>query len=305
MGVCAVACGPGGALKGQDRCVPVNGAGHLCYRAVGLETSTRETLTRWKAAMFWCLGMFSSASTWTSNVVHRIAESLAPVRPPVPVFLNFSDPLPDGDEMGGTLIVKTHGTAVARELGARAAGIVVTIRDPRDAIVSLMRHNKVPFEIALRMTEVSARTCAPFMRHERAVVFRFEDRFFDDPRTVDRIAALFPGVLPAGEGRRIFDAFRRDAVEAFIAGLEALPTTLSHVRGATGQQDTYDTVTGWHRHHAGRTGEVGRWRRDLSGGQLRIIERRLRIWMERVGYDSVTSRGAGYALSIARYGVVD
>jgi hypothetical protein len=84
------------------------------------------------------------------------------------------------------------------------------------------------------------------MTHRRSAVFRFEDRFFDDPRTVERLAALFQGVLPKSESVRIFDALHRDAVDAFIANLEGLPTTLSHFQTVTRYRDTYDTVTGWH-----------------------------------------------------------
>jgi hypothetical protein len=254
--------------------------------------------------MFWCLGMFSSASTWTFNLVREIAASLVPDRPPVAIFLDVADPFPRLDE-ARPLIVKTHGTVIAHELGRRAEAIVVTIRDPRDAIVSLMRHNGVPFEIALRMTEVSALTCTPFMAHRRSVLLRFEDRFFDDPRTVDRVASLLPGVLRAGESTRIFDALRRDVVDAFIADLDGLPTAVSQFHDLTGQRDTYDAVSGWHKHHAGRTGEVGGWRRHLSDVQVRTIERRMRPWMERVGYDSIGSREAPYGLSIGRYGVVE
>jgi hypothetical protein len=250
--------------------------------------------------MFWCLGMFSSASTWTFNVVRQVAGSVLPEGPPPAVFLDFDDELPPGDR----LIVKTHGTKIARELGRRAAGIVITLRDPRDAVVSLMQSNKLPFEIALRMTEVSAWTCAPFIKHERAVVFRFEDRFFEDPATVGRIAALFPVVLPDGEAARIFAALRRDAVDAFIADMDGQPTTRTAFNPVTGQHDVVNVATGWHRHHAGRTGEVGRWRRDLTAVQLQAIEQRMRPWMERVGYDSPASRGAPYRLSIGCYGVV-
>jgi hypothetical protein len=73
----------------------------------------------------------------------------------------------------------------------------------------------------------------------------------------------------------------------------------------TGQHDVFNVATGWHKHHAGRKGEVGRWHRDLSDGQLRAIEQRLRPWMERVGYGLPASRGAGYPLSIGRYGMVE
>jgi hypothetical protein len=76
--------------------------------------------------MFWCPGMFSSASTWSFNVVHQIALSLAPVRPPIPVFLDFGGTLPWRDDECGSLIVKTHGMEIARELGGRAEAILVT-----------------------------------------------------------------------------------------------------------------------------------------------------------------------------------
>jgi hypothetical protein len=261
----------------------------------------RGACVRQEAAMFWCLGMFSSASTWTFNVVRQIAASVSPDGPASAVFLDFDDPLPAGD---ATLIVKTHGTKVARELGRRAEGIVITLRDPRDAVVSLIQSNKLPFEVALRMTEVSAWTCVPFMRHPRAVMFRFEDRFFEEPSTVGRIAALFPGVLPEGESARIFAALGRDAVDAFIADMERQPTTRTAFNPVTGEHDVVNVATGWHRHHGGRSGEVGRWRRGLTAAQLQAIEQRMRPWMERVGYDSPASRGAPYRLSFGRYGVV-
>jgi hypothetical protein len=97
--------------------------------------------------MFWCLDMFSSASTWTFNVVHQVAARVWPGGAPRSLFLDFDDGLPAIDDM---LIVKTHGSAVARALGQRAAGIVITLRDPRDAVVSLMQGNRLPFDIALR-----------------------------------------------------------------------------------------------------------------------------------------------------------
>ncbi len=256
--------------------------------------------------MLWCLGMFGSASTWTFNVTRQIAAAVKPDQPPRTMFLDVSAPCPAVEAGDGTLIVKTHGSDAARELAERADAIIVTIRDPRDAIVSLMHNNGLPFDVALRMTEVSAWTCSYAMqRGHSPLLLRFEDRFFDDPDTVRRIAALFPARLAAHEGRRIFAALRRDAVDAFIAGMDRLPTTHSHFNKATGRPDIYDVDTGWHKHHAGRDAAVGRWRRDLTDDQRRTIEWRMRVWMEKVGYDTNASRGAPYGLSIGRYGVVD
>ena len=102
-----------------------------------------------------------------------------------------------------------------------------------------------------------------------------EDRFFDDPATLDRIAATFGVALSETDKARIFADTRRDAIEKFIAGLDGLPTASSHFDEITNEQDTFDEVTAWHKHHAGRSGEVGRWRRALSQYQITTIERRL------------------------------
>jgi hypothetical protein len=135
------------------------------------------------------------------------------------------------------------------------------------------------------------------------VVLRFEDRFFEDPRTIERIAAMFPAELPHGAAMRIFDELQRDAVDAFIGNLEALPTTESGLDEVTGQWDTYDDVTGWHKHHAGRTAEVGRWRRELTDLQAQTIQNHMQHWMERFGYLPMAPRRGRYVLSVGQFGI--
>jgi hypothetical protein len=39
--------------------------------------------------------------------------------------------------------------------------------------------------------------------------------------------------------------------------------------------DRLDPQTHWHTHHAGRTGEIGRWRRELSPAQADAVVERL------------------------------
>ncbi len=106
------------------------------------------------------------------------------------------DLLPHLGEAAGTLVVKTHAGGNVEELGQLAKAIIITIRDPRDAVASLTVHNKAPFDFALDVTEASAWACARLVGHKRAILFRYEDRFFDDPRTVERIAAIASHVLP-------------------------------------------------------------------------------------------------------------
>jgi hypothetical protein len=252
--------------------------------------------------MFWCLGMYSSASTWMFNVVQQIARSAAATKQVMPAFVGNT--IPDCDEDQQTLVIKTHATEYEQALGQRAQAIIITIRDPRDAVASLMVHNKAPFDVALRATEASAWTCARVAKLEKSSVLRFEDRFFDDPATVERIADLFPGQLTHDDSKRIFAQFSRDQVEKFIATLEALPTTVSEFNDVTGHWDIADAATGWHKHHAGRSAEVGRWHHDLSDLQARIVQHRMRPWMERFGYDRTAPRQNAYVLNVGRYGLV-
>jgi hypothetical protein len=250
--------------------------------------------------MFWCLGMYSSASTWMYNVVQEVARILSPTRTVTPIFVYAA--LPDLSEATGYPVIKTHAGGNADELGQLAKAIIITIRDPRDAIASLMIHNGVPFDFALDVTEASAWACARFIGHERAILFRYEEGFFDDPSTVGRIAAACSHVLSLAECERIFSMFRREVVEAFIANMEALPTSNTEFDDIAGQWDIYDEVTGWHKHHAGRKGETGRWRHELSSVQIQAIEDRMRQWMIRLGYHlTTTSPAGGYVLKVGRY----
>jgi hypothetical protein len=253
-------------------------------------------------AMYWCLGMYASASTWTFNVVRQIAATLLPDKPVLARFV--AEELPDADAAAGrTVVVKTHGAPCHAELARRASAIIITIRDPRDAIASLLRHNKPPFEVALKVTEATARMCGDFMSDPRAMALRFEDGLFDDPATIGRIAARFPGVLAEADRERICAGLRRDAVDGFIARLADLPSAITALDEVTGQIDTFDPLTGWHTHHAGRTAEIGRWWRELTQQQVDAIEQRPGGWMQRLGYQPSARWRRPYELRIGRYGM--
>ena len=228
--------------------------------------------------------MYGSASTWVFNLVQKIAAATMPDRPVTACFVD--DILPPAGESRGTLVLKTHATPLADQLAHDAAGIIITVRDPRDAIASHMLHSKTPFEHAVDITEAAAATCARFQSHERAAVFRFEDRFFDDPTTIDRVAAMFDGGLTDPDRKRIFAETRREKIDAFIAEMHQAPTFRSGFDPITGQDYMYDTVTGWHKHHAGRKAEIGLWRRELSPRQISIIEYRLGDLMQSLSYQT-------------------
>jgi hypothetical protein len=236
--------------------------------------------------LYWCAGMYASGSTWTYNVMRAIAaateaDAQALARPVQGRFVNVAADLAGLDAAETVQVVKSHDLdePVAGELRRRAVGRCVTIRDPRDAVTSLMLYQRFGFEPALEWVVRSARFCAGEADGE-ALLLRYETGFTDDTATLDRIAAAMGGGLAEARRTDIFAASRRGAVEAVIGGLESLPSAQLHPPSG----DIFDPETQWHAHHAGRSGEIGRWRRMLRARQIRAVEAELAGFMTRFGY---------------------
>jgi hypothetical protein len=144
-----------------------------------------------------------------------------------------------------------------------------------------MLYQKHDFDRSLGLVECSARLCAYFVDDKRSLLFRYENGFIDDVKTLDLIAGTFHKPLAATDRTRIFACSRRAAIEAYIAELPRRPTTRVNKRRP---DDVFDPVTQWHTHHAGRTGEIGRWQHMLTKGQVSEVERRLGSWMDDFSY---------------------
>ncbi len=230
--------------------------------------------------VLWCQGMFASGSTWLYNVALSVAAELDSTRSTQGRFV-FDLRDTSGLDTPDTLhIVKAHQARGGVENIARASdAILVTLRDPRDAVVSLMQYQNFSFYRALLNVSHAAEACLLLAANPRAVTLHYELGFIDDPSTIDGIARHLGGALSQCRRDEIFRVSRRPAVEAFIAKLAYLPDTIVDRDG-----DMYDLASHWHRHHAGRTGEIGRWRRLLYPAQVQGIEATLRDWMECFAY---------------------
>jgi hypothetical protein len=248
---------------------------------------------------YWCAGMYASGSTWAYNVMRGIAACLYPDRPVKGRFVNVLTDLDGLDDAAFVHVVKSHDLAeeVATALLRHVGRIVVTIRDPRDAVTSLMLYQRYPFDLALATIAKSGRFVAGVASDPRALLLRYEAGFTDDAATLDRIAAWFGATLPAAARDRLFAQHRRAAIEGVIATLEALPQAQRDARSG----DIFDPETQWHRHHAGRSGEVGRWRRMLMPWQATAIEQEMRAWMARFDYAVAPSLAGGYTLNVGTF----
>jgi hypothetical protein len=246
--------------------------------------------------MYWCAGMYASGSTWAYNVMRSIAGCLWPERSVRGRFVNTLRDMQGLEDASAVHVVKTHDLAqeVAAAMLPLAERIVVSIRDPRDAVTSLMAYQRYPFALALKTVAGSARFVGGLADDARALLLRYEEGFIDDPATLDRIAVWFGGVLAPEARARLFAQSRRGAIEAEIGRLESLPQAVRDARSG----DIFDPETQWHAHHAGRSGEIGRWRRTLAAAQIGTVEQELAEWMARFGYEKAPRVAPGYSLSI-------
>jgi hypothetical protein len=251
--------------------------------------------------MQWCLGVYSSGSTWLFNAVRSVAAAAFPERTLLTSFVYKAASVPGPADERTVVIVKSHHTeaAAAQMLRDRAAVIWLSVRDPRDCVASMMRYNDLDFREALRTVEASAHYCGRFAADIRARVFRYEDGFIENAATLDRIGEELGANLSLSQRNQIHQDLRRPAIERFIAQLPAMPSAVREP--ATGH--IYDQATHWHDHHANRSGEVGRWRHELTADQVAAIEGRLGGWMRRFGYDA--SAGGGATRPNPAYGLPD
>jgi len=249
--------------------------------------------------MIWCLVMYASASTWVYNVALKIAQH-SDGKPPQGLYVTGAGELA-GLAPDRLPVVKTHDVDAAGTvlLDAQAHAILLSVRDPRDAVASLMLYMHHPFALALQRVELSARYLARWRTDPRTLLLRYEDGFAERADTVAALAARMDRALPAEAVATIHAQTTRAAIDSFVSGLATLPTAIAD----RGTGDVVDTVTQWHSHHAGRTGEVGRWRRLLKPDQVAAIESRLGDWMAAFNYPQSAAPPA-IRLTVGRYGII-
>jgi len=154
--------------------------------------------------------------------------------------------------------------------GARL--IVITIRDPRDAVTSLIRSKAAGFRLALASVEETFQLCASMAARPNAYVMSYETRFFDDAATIRALARQLGYDVPENVMDGIFEMLTRKEVEKYIATLPRRPRMKMNPE----TKDFYDPKTHWHTHHAGRTGESGGFQDCLTAAQIKEVEQRLK-----------------------------
>ncbi len=203
------------------------------------------------------VGVHGSASTWVFNAVRELlGAAYGPDRVAAGFATGAGDLAGIARRPDQHLVVKTHGCPELPDFAAaRDATVIVSVRDPRDAVLSVMQRFGGPFDACVGGVGrdcVCARACAD-AGHD---VLRYEDAFFDDPATLRNLAERLGLAVPDAVLERIFADWRTDAVRARAAAVTALPPERRRDFGARLTLDAATLVT--HTHIG--DGRIGKWR---------------------------------------------
>lgn len=226
------------------------------------------------------IGMHGSASTWIFNVVR---ELLIAAKGDARVLTFYADELgqmPDEAARAGRhLVIKSHHGSAGLDswLTAAHAPIILSVRDPRDACISMSQRFKAPLNHSVRWI---ANDCNRLLRlaPQGHLMLRYEDRFFEDISVSERLAhelglAAAPAVIET-----IFARYRTDAVQSFAQRIGELPPErLTPVGPAL-----MDRVTQILGPHIGDT-RSGKWR-SLPGPAQADLTRVFSPFLDRFGY---------------------
>jgi hypothetical protein len=227
------------------------------------------------------IGLHGSASTWVYNVAREVLAAAFGDASVTTCFVNTSADLPDETTLRGRhLVCKTHGwpelPAFSR---ATNAAILLSVRDPRDAVVSLMRRFASPYEVCVRGVALDCQYAA-WCAASGHPMLRYEDRFFDNFSTVTTLARHLAAPVSDAAAARIFATYATDAVRAFA---DAVPSLPPERLAGDGKTLVFDNVTQIHRTHIG-DGRVGKWRDHLTAPRQAALTRHFAPFLDRFGY---------------------
>ncbi|QCG92282.1 hypothetical protein E6C72_30400 (plasmid) [Azospirillum sp. TSH100] len=178
-------------------------------------------------------------------------------------------------------MLKTHGWGdpagfLAHHPGARC---IVTIRDPRDAVVSLMQRFGYGFDRAVAYAVHGADGIVGAARQPGSLLLRYESGFVDRAATVVAIAGHL-GLQPRDEQvEALFRRLQPDAVRAAIAEADRLDRFPKGLPPG----ETADPLTQWHPGHIGDR-RIGKYAQLLDRERQVAVTMRLARYMEHFGY---------------------
>jgi len=222
------------------------------------------------------LGLPRSGSTWVYNAA-RLLLNNSDKR----YQQYFSDSLSNiqniTSESDSLFLVKSHTADMELRDAAILSGkpILISVRDPRDAVASAVTFTKARFEVMLDLICSSAEIILSCIEYDCALTFRYEDAYMENPATIASIAKAL-GIAPdARVFANIFAVLRADAVREEISR-----SIEDGIFGPNPDSSKFDPVSQWHPNHIA-DGRVGKFVDMLTPDQVMEVSRRLEKFMTR------------------------
>jgi Sulfotransferase domain len=215
-----------------------------------------------------CAGLYGSGSTWCFNAARKLLSN--DEADESEIFSLYSDNLTHNQDAGlamaNVAVIKTHCPSPGMRCLAREASLptFVTIRDPRDCVVSMMQRFSMSFERSLAAVTSSAKSISAWTSLAPAHPLRFEDGFTNVPQTLRMMADVLGVSPPESRYDAVFASLSPAAVRQFVVRrFDGLDTANA--------EQIFDAATHWHPGHVG-DGAVGKFSRLLSEAEIEKVE---------------------------------
>ena len=227
------------------------------------------------------IGLHGSASTWVYNIVRELLVADHGVEAMKACYADRMDDLPSDFGAAMRVVIKSHHGSPEFDafLRAHSATMIVSLRDPRDAALSMTQRFRAPLQHTVQWVLRDCRHMAAVL-DEAELVLKYEDRFFDQHAVVDKIAHSLGSTADIDKKSQIFESYRTEAVRAFAAGIFNLPTE----RVDQTEASRYDRLTQIHNIHVGDA-QSGKWRHLPRETQDKMTEV-FSPYLRRFGYMS-------------------
>jgi len=197
-------------------------------------------------------------------------------------FADHPESFPEKSSDSDYLVVKNHipHASLLALAGLTDAPILMSVREPKDAVASLMARFSYTFADAERAVAASAAALAQVGSHRANLLLRYEDGFFDDVATVRGVAFHLGLRVSRKTAQQIFDQLTPQQVVRKIAELQE--------RGAFAPDCTatrFDLDTHWHPGHVGER-RIGQFYTALSPSQQLCVAMASRAYCQEFRYCS-------------------
>jgi hypothetical protein len=227
------------------------------------------------------IGLHASASTWVFNVVRELMIARLGASAVVAAYAEDLSELPDASSREGRhLVIKSHHGSPGLDewLAAEQPLMVLSVRDPRDACLSMAQRFKAPLDRTAQWISADCDRLERLAQQNHALL-RFEDRFFAGGAAAEGLARLL-GLSVANEIiEAIAERYTTEAVRSFAQKLAELPPDRVTMVGAS---HLMDRTTQIHGPHIGDS-RSGKWR-DLPSSTQAELTRRFAAFLDWFGY---------------------